>query len=336
MGVRLIRSLCALGLGLGACVEPFAGSSVELNFSESTQTIGRAGQALEPLQPPPDTYLVLYAVDQVTDDTGRTVDYTFEVQRFEIKQLINQGSPCFIDLDGSRFPGLHVTQIANKVIEATGVDDPFNPGPGATEGDIIDVLTAMKRLSNLGELQSKVKAVVTTSNFKYGASATDCVEDNAGVDQTLFPPPQCTGDKSNALRLKLCTAAWQANPDFYEGSDKVFTLPLSGTYYGTVAGTNPINNGPVGGAAFFSDESLVNLDRYYIAWQYKDLNDDGTPDFPDGTPEVDKPFGHVYMSGVPRRVARGVVSAALQNASSPAIGAAMAIFPDLANDGTHF
>jgi hypothetical protein len=256
MGVRLIRSFFALGLGLGACVEPFAGSSVQLDFSSDTQSIARAGQTPAPLQPPPDTYFALYATDNVTDDAGATNAYVFAIQNFEIKPVIDQASPCFIDLEGTRFPGLHVTQIANKVSEATGIPDPFSPPTGATDGDITDVLTARKRVSNLGDLQGVVKAVVTTSNFKYGPVAADCVEDNAAVDKTQFPPARCTGDASNALRLELCTAAWKANPAFYEGSDKVFTLPLSGTYYGTVEGTNPINNGFVGGSSFFVDESL--------------------------------------------------------------------------------
>ncbi|MCE9574632.1 MAG: hypothetical protein K8W52_15900 [Deltaproteobacteria bacterium] len=325
-----------LGLGLGACVEPFAGSNVQLDFSGDTHTIQRAGQARAPLQPPVDTYYALWAVDTVTDDAGGTKDYVFAVQNFEIKPLIDQNSPCFIDLEGARFPGLHVTQFANKVKEQTGIADPFNAPAGATDGDISDVLTALKRLSYLGDLQSKVKAVVTTSNFKYGPSATTCLDDDAGADQTMFPPTNCTGPKSNALRLKLCKAAWAANPDFYEGSDKVFTLPLSGTYYGTVEGTNPINNGYVGGSGFFVDESLLDFDRYFITWQYKDLNGDGTPDYADNTPEDDKAFGHVYMSGIPRRVARGVISVALQSPENTSIGAAMSIFPDLANDGTHF
>lgn len=336
MGVRLIRSVCALGLLSGACVEPFAGSSVQLDFAPGTQTITSVGRAPQPLQPPADTYFALWATDAVAAADGSTVDYVFEVQRFEIKPVIDQDSPCFIDLEGTRFPGLHVTQIANKVSEQTGVADPFNPPPGASDGDITDVLTARKRLSNLGDLQAVVKIVTSTSNFHYGASATECIEDNAAVDQSLFPPPRCTGDQSNALRLKLCKAAWAANPDFYEGSDKVFSLPLNGTYYGTVEGRNPINAGIVGGSAFFADEALAGMERYFITWQYKDLNGDGTADFPDGTPDADKTYGHTYMAGTARRVARGVISVAMQNAVDPSIGAAMTIFPNLAEDGTHF
>jgi hypothetical protein len=336
MGVRLIRSFCVLGLGLGACVKPFSGSSVQLDFTSSTQAITSAGKTALPLQPAADTMYGLYAVQDSIDAAGVTSSYVFPVQNFEIKPLLDITSPCFIDLEGTRFPGLHVTQIANKVSEQTGVADPFNPPPNASDGDISDVLTARKRIENLTNLQSVVKAVVSTSTFKYGPSAVACIEDTPSVDQTMFPPPTCTGDKSNALRLKLCKAVWAKNPDFYEGSDKVFTLPLNGTYYGTVEGTNPINNGFVGGSSVFVDESLTNIDRYFIAWQYKDMNGDGQPDIPDGTPDADKPYGHLYMAGTPRHIARGATSVTLVNPSDTSIGANMTIFPDLANDGTHF
>jgi hypothetical protein len=52
--------------------------------------------------------------------------------------------------------------------------------------------------------------------------------------------------------------------------------------------------------------------------------------------DFQKKVGHVYMTGLPVHDARGVTNVTLVNPTDPTIGAEMAIFPDLANDGTHF
>ncbi len=331
MGVRFI-SLCAL-TAASACVTPFSGSDVQIDFSASTQIAG--GPAAN--QPPGNTYYSLYAVQKGTDDTGTVVaNYLFEVQRFEIKRLIDLGSPCFIDLADARFPGLHVTEFANKVEEQTGIADPMNPPSGASPTDITDVLDAQTRVAKLENLQDMVKVVTDSSNVLYGASETSCIEDVPGVDQSKFPPPRCTGDQSNKLRLTLCEAFWKSNPEFYEGSDKVFTLPLAGHFRGMVEGQNPNNGSFIGGSEFFVDTVLTDPSSYLVTWQYKDLDGDGMPDFPVGTPAEDKPFGHTYMVGTPVRAARGVINVPLANRNDPSISAEMAIFSDLANDGTHF
>ncbi|HTJ45536.1 MAG TPA: hypothetical protein VL463_25705 [Kofleriaceae bacterium] len=333
MGVRFVP-LCAL-LGVSACVETFSGSDVQIDFSSATPTAARNGTP-QPNQPPQNTYYILYASQQETDDTGTVVkNYLFDALHFEIKPLIDTKSPCFIDTEGTRFPGLHVTEFANKVKEQTGITDPLNPPATATPGDISDVLDAQIRMGFLPALETQTKVVTDESDAQYGPSETTCIEDNAGADQTKFPPPNCTGEASNALRLKLCRAFWTANPHFYEGSDKVYMLPTAGFFRGLVNGTNPKNGSFIGGSEFLVD-TVMTADAFVVTYQYKDLNGDGTPDYPDNLPDDVKKIGTVFMTGLPTHQARGVTNVQLVNAADGSINANMAIFNDVGNDGTNF
>lgn len=333
MGVRFVP-LCAL-LGVSACVETFNGSDVQIDFSSATPTAARSATPAQN-QPPQNTYYILWASNDERDATGTVVkNYLFDALHFEIKPLIDTKSPCFIDTEGTRFPGLHVTEFANKVSEQTGIVDPHNPPPGASAGDITDVLDAQIRMSFLPALESQTKVVTDESDAQYGPSETACIEDNPSVDQTKFPPPKCTGDQSNALRLKLCHAFWSEHPHFYEGSDKVYMLPTAGFFRGLVNGTNPKNGSFIGGSEFLVD-TVLTADSFLVTYQYKDLNGDGTPDYPPNTPAQVQKIGTVFMTGVPTRQARGVVNVQLSNANDPTINANMAIFADVGNDGTNF
>lgn len=348
MGVRFV-SLCAL-LGASACVTPFSGSDVQIDFAHQNgaghswvpATVAYDPTAAgAPEQPEPNTYYILWAVTEKTDATGNVVEnYLFDVQHFEIKNLIDPASPCFIDLEDSRFPGLHVTEFANKMEEATGVKDPLNPGCDPTtdktcSGNVTDVLDALRRVSYLSQLSTGVQAVVDESEAAYPASETKCIEDDPNVDQSKFPPPNCTGDQSNAKRLELCRAFWTANPSFYEGSDTVFAVPLNGAVRGFVEGSNPKNGGFIGGTDF-PIPTVLYADSYFVSWQFKDLNNDGMPDYLAKTPEADKPNGHTMLNGVPVHAARGVENVLLVDKVDSSYAAQMAIFPNLADDGTHF
>jgi hypothetical protein len=335
----------ALGvLSLPACLEPSGGSNLTLDFAEAVQTAAAPGVTPQPEQPPADTYYAFFATDYVfrdADGDGR-VDrdangepiaeqaYIFEVQHFEIKTVINRGSPCFIDVEGAPFPGIHITQYAEKMKEDRGVVDPFDPN--VPYNDAVDVLTAERRMELLPALQDELKAVTSMSTFRY--PATTAMGECGPVSQ--IPHPSCMDDESNAVRLRLCKEQWAAaGPDFYEGSDKVFTLPLNGQFYGMVEGMNPINEGFVGGAGIYIDEDLTGFDHFFINWQYKDLDGDGTPDTPAGvTPSA---LGFAYLEGRAERISRGVISASLRNLNRPnTIRAEAAVFPNLGDDDVNF
>jgi hypothetical protein len=338
MGVRSV-SFVALAAA-SACVQPLSGSDVQIDFGASGTSIwvpARNAATQQANQPAPNTYYRLYAVQERRDASNVVVEnYVFPVQDLEIRHLIDLTSPCFIELEDARFPGLHATEFENKVKEVVNIQDEFHPRADATQAEIDQVVDADIRMGHLSALQDTVEVVTDTSNAQYGGSAATCLDDDAGVDQTLFPPPKCTGDRANALRLKLCREFWAKNPSFYEGSDKVFTLPLNGEFRGVVEGINPVNNGFLGGSEFVVDTVLSEVNSFVLTWQYKDLNGDGTPDFPASTPEADKKIGHTYLTGRPVRAARGVINVLLSNPADPSISAEMAIFSDISNRGTHF
>lgn len=352
--MRIVRRVRAdvivsfvVAVAAGACVEAFDGSNIQLDLASGVQTNTPPGATPQVDQPPENTHYVLYAVDNVyktnpdgtpvVDATGAPVidrAYLFEVKRFAVRPVIDTASPCLIDIEATRFPGIHVTQYAAAVRAQTGITDPF--APNQDYDDVVDVLTADRRVSNLAQLQTTMKAVTSVTDFRYPAIDDVCATDGTS-DARLIPPPDCTDPASNARRLTLCRALWAANPDWYEGSDKVFTLPLSGAFYGMVEGMNPLNGGFVGGSSFFVDDNLVGLDAYLMNWQYDDLDHDGQPDFPATLPAAERsPTGYVYMQGTPRSVTRGTISVSLAHATNPRITAQMVVFPNLGEDNVNF
>jgi hypothetical protein len=327
-----------------ACVDAYPGSSVQIDFAAAVQTNPRVGEVAAADQPPPNTHYVLYAVDHVfatnpdgslvLDGNGAPVikqTYLFSVKDFAIHAVVNLSSPCFIDAEGTRFPGLHVTQYAGAVRTATGITDPF--ATGQDPGDVSDVLTADRRNSNLMLIAGALKSVTSYSDASYPAVATGCVG-QAGVDATQIPPASCVDAASNAQRLRLCQSVWNADPQLYEGSDKVFTLPLGGKFFGMVEGSNPVNGGFVGGSSFFVEENLVDFDAYLVNWQYDDLDHNGLPDTPAGV--TASATGFPYLEGTPRAVTRGVITVPLHHATNPNLAATMAIFPNLNRDDVQF
>lgn len=336
-----------LGMSTAACVEPFAGSNVQMDFAMGIQTNTRPGGTPLPDQPPANTHYELYAADIVyqLDDEGNPLrdqagqpivdrTYLFKVKEFAIRSAIDTTSPCFIDIEGTRFPGLHVTQYAAAVRAATGITDPY--AAGLDRNDVIDVLTADRRNDNLSSIEATLKAVTSHANFRYPATSSACAG-ASGDDPRLIPPPSCTDEASNARRLELCKALWSQNPSAYEGSDKVFTLPLSGQFFGMVEGMNPVNNGFVGGSSFFVEHNLVTAEAFLLNWQYDDLNNDGEPDFPPSLPAAERSTtGYPYLYGEPERRVRGVLSVPMRHATNPRLTANVSIFYDLAEDDVHF
>jgi len=273
--------------------------------------------------PPADTYCVFYAIDHEYDEAGDIVLSRFyEVQRFELLPVVESASPCFIDLEESPYPGIHVTSYLARVQDETEITDPFNPPNGVTERDINLVLTAEVRMVNLGDYEDSVKAVTSYSDFEYPAAAAGCIVDGIGADE--IPAPTCYGNEDNAQRLRLCHELWDANPDRYEGSDKVFTLANNGAFYGLVHGMNPVNQAPVGGATMFVDEVLTGFDAFSINWQYKD---EGAQTSPTGT---------TFMVGEPESRTRGVINAHLVSPFSNATNCQIGIFSDLGSDDVTF
>ena len=325
LALRPSRALLALAtsITLAGCVESFGGSNLQIDFSQATPVPG--GDGTDPLRPPADTYFTYYALDHEYDEANPDVIVLtrfYEIQRFEIQPVIQRASPCFIDLEESRYPGLHITQFAEKERERTGITNPLDPPDGVDEGDISDVLTADVRIANLTDLESTIKAVVSFSTLQIPAASAECVADGIGGDE--IPAPVCMTDEDNAQRLRVCREHWDDDPLFYQGSDKVFTLPNNGLLYGTVEGPNPINQGFVGGATISVDEVLSGFDAFTVIWNYKDegMQTSAT--------------GSTFVTGEPESRTRGVINARLQSPFSNSVFAEVGIFSDLGEDNVNF
>lgn len=298
---------------LGGCVEVFRGSNVQVDLPPTMPRQASFGAAPTANQIPSDAYFSLWGIQH-----GEDSEILFELQRFEIHPIVDLASPCFIDVgEHVPYPGIHVSQFGEQVKADTGIDDIANPPEGATEEQKIDAATALQRMGNIAALggPTGIKAVTTETQSVYPPMAPDCVR----VDG-MIPPPDCNDEESNAQRLALCQAAWEADPALWEGTDRILTSPLNGTTYGMVVGRNPINQGPVGGAQWFVDEDVTAMDAYAIYWQ---MDNTSGP-------------GNLLMYGTPHTATRGVRHVELVSPSNPLFTADLVIFPDLDEDSVHF
>jgi hypothetical protein len=308
----LIHAVVVIG-ALGGCVEGFRGSNIQVDLPPTMPRQASAGMTPSATQLPSDAYLALWGIVD-----GANAQSLFELQRFEIHPIVDLNSPCFIDAgEHVQYPGIHVSQFSAQVAADTGIADITMPPAGATEEQKIDAATAVQRMSNIAALGGPmgIKVVATASPSVYPPVAPDCNR----VDG-MIPPPMCNDADANAQRLALCTAAWDADENFWEGTDRVLTSPLNGTTYGMVVGRNPVNLGPVGGASWFVDEDVTDMDAFAIYWQM------------DG---VDGP-GNLLLYGTPYVSTRGVKHVELQSPVNPLFTADLVIFPDLDEDSVHF
>jgi hypothetical protein len=295
------------------CVDGFRGSNIELDLAERTPVQARFIGAPGMGELPANSHFTLYAIQE-----DLTESRLFELTRFEVHRIIDTTSPCYID-EGENVPhpGLHVSQYAAKIAEDTGITDVRNPPPTATERQRIQMATAVQRMANIAALggATGIKVVSSASTSTYPAVASGCTGPS---DQ--IPAPTCTDDASNQLRLRLCGEAWAADRTLWEGTDRVLTDPLNGTTHGMVVGANPLNMARVGGAGFYVDNALVNIDAYAIYVQM------------DG---VDGPGMQLFF-GRPTMVTRGVSHVHLTSPVSPMLTSEMAVFADLGKDDVHF
>jgi hypothetical protein len=298
------------------CVKGFQGSNLELDLLP-----GAPVQAL--VQQPPmgrelaaQSHFTLYAIQQ-----DMAQNRLFEVVSFELHHIVDTSSPCFIDVgEHVPYPGIHVTSFEKRVDQDTGIADPMNPPASASEQAKELAAGARARSNVVAALAGPggLVAVTSASTARYPAMATAC-----GGPSNEIPPPQCFDDASNKLRLELCQATWKMAPTLWEGTDRVLTAPLNGTTHGMeVEAMNPVSMTPVGGAQFFVENALDNVDAYAIYY----LPDDGS--IP--TPGVQLYFGR------PTHATRGVDHVRMANPNNIAAQADLAVFTDLGEDDVHF
>lgn len=315
-------SVAAAALTLAGCVSGFQGANVELDLSPATPVQADVLAMPGAGELPAAMHFTLYAIQEETLPDMTKKDHLSEVVRFEVHHIVDTSSPCFIDVgDHVPYPGLHVTQFAQRIQQDTRITDPAHPPAGATQPQIEAVATALARMTRIAAITGPngLAAVTSVSIASYPAMATDC---NGPSDQ--IPPPTCMDDASNQRRLQLCQQTWKQNPRLWEGTDRVLTEPLNGTTLGLVM--NPMTPGlgaPVGGAQLFVDSALVGVDAYAIHFQA----DHPPPGMEEGT--------RLYF-GRPTMPTRGVFHVHLVSPSDPALTAEMAVFADLGQDDVHF
>jgi len=285
-------------------VDNFNGSKIELYLRAGVQL--PAGPTDPPTmdgRPPYDTHYEIWIVK------GTSAQH---IADFDLRPAIDPTDPCFIEDESSRFPGLHVTQFAKKVLEAAMADGMVD------DAEAGDIYSANQRVSELTPL-STLKAM-TFHEPKLTETAL------AALRATL-PTPDAIDDASNAARLAACRAAWAAHPGYYTGTDKTIAVPLNGTYYGMTESRDPRPRigTPYGGGAIDTPQSFPDFDTFRLAWNFNDAND------PRATPT-----GTDYMTGAPYVRERGVINVDIVNASFPSINALISIYTNLGEDDVHF
>lgn len=340
---------------IGGCVEGFQGASVQIDLRN--RTINPQSQAVTgfefpvqagfgatpgPNELPQNSYFTLYGIPDLTAPAANLV----ELKRFEVHRVVDLASPCFIDVgDNAPFPGLHVTQYGAKVAEQHGFTGSFslaNPPPGATERQKIEVATAAQRMQNIALLARDidpspayqgrvgVRAVTSASSATYPAVAASC----AGPDSEI-PPPSCTDSGSNQRRLRLCQAAWDADPDLFEGTDRVLITPLSGTTHGMVDGENPVNEAPVGGATFVLYDKMTSYQGFAIYNQLDGGTGLGTRIVGSAPVPGSAPTPTLPLSSPTRGVTRATMLGVVPGNTAVTV-VLMAFFADVGNDSVHF
>jgi hypothetical protein len=297
----------SLGCALvcAACVNNFEGSKIELLLHGGVDV---PGDPAANGRPPSDTHYEMWVVRDQS---------AFHIADFEIHPVISSADPCFIEEPGARFAGLHSTQIKNKLV-AVATDGGRTP----TAQDATDIEIAKVRVSYQPQLEAALKVFTAHEPGLTQATITALTAD--------VPAANRIDDASNAERLAKCQAIWRQHPGYYVATDKVLTIPLNGTYYGIVEGTDPRNMALLNGGSIDVPASFPKFDVLRISWDWNDPNDPRKANYPPSS------TGHYYMAGVPVMIVRGVINVSMVNEDFGRIAGEASIYTDLGRDDVHF
>jgi hypothetical protein len=298
--MRFVPLLLVVG-----CVQPFDGTHIEMLLHGGVQIPGDTNPGNG--RPPSDTHYEIY----ITRDQS-----IFQIGTFEIHPAIDPSDRCFIEDETARFPGLHSTQIAAKVL-AVALED------GTVTADEAGLIAdARARVAN----QPKI-----ATGLKVFTGHEDGLLDKTIADfQQTVPPPDQIDDDTNKQRLSICRAFFAQHPGYYVGTDKVITIPLSGTYYGIVEGVDPRNSAFIGGGEINVQANVDTFDVMRVNWSF---NDPGDPRAAALSPSS---VGWYYMAGVPVERTRGVINVSMSNVDYPQIAGDAAVWRDTGEDNVHF
>ncbi len=316
--------LAMSAMAAASCVEPYRGSWIEFVLGSNSHVPGDDNPGSG--KPPSGTHYEMWL------STGGRA---FHLTSFRIVKQVEPDFPCFIEDENSRFPGLHTTMWVEKNLEEVTADGSTSEPEG--EAELGQMADAIERESNMQRVSGQLKAIVA-----YDPAVTPQVLAALQAEVDAQAPITATDDAANARRTAVCEAFFAAHPHFYVANDKVYSLPLSGDWYGIVEGTDPRNNGPVGGAGVTVPVSFEHFDYLWINWQFDDpndprisgavVNDQGDSQGPYGP----SAYGYHYMTGTPQYRTRRVITVEAQNAQFSAINATFGIYTSIGNDDVHF
>jgi hypothetical protein len=319
--IRRLVPLAAFALSASACVSNYDGSWLEFVLGQGVQV--PQGEFLGDGQPPRNTHYEMWVV------SGNTA-FHLDGGDFQVVPVIDTKFPCFMEDDDARYPGLQSSQVYNRLLQDLVPDPQQTPSQA-----VLDILADGKaRIDNQGKIEPVLKSVVL-----YDPTVTPDVLSALAAD---VPAVDAIDDASNAMRRTKCKAFYKAHPNFYVGNDKVFSLPQNGFWYGMVAGSDPRNAAPVGGAGLSVALTFKQFDEFWINWQFNDPNDPlincaNPGDCPAGHVGYGPaPTGYHYLAGKPQDRTRGVINVPMTNREFGTISAEMAIFPGIQNDDVHF
>jgi hypothetical protein len=287
-----------------ACVEPFSGSKVEILLRSSILLPGDDGTFG---RPPSDTHFILYGVRD---------DSVFALREFEVRPVIDRSSGCFIEQEGTPFPGLHSTQVERKLRELALADGQV------TDTEAGDIATAQKRLALQPALESSVRVIVV-HEAGLGKAQIDAL-------QASLPANDAITAEANQDRLSKCRAFFALHPGYYVGTDRSLAIPINGVYFGVVEGRDPRNNGNLGGAAFDVPFNLDDLEALRINWDFNDPADPRRAAYDASS------IGYHYMSGLPTRRLRGVINYSMRHVDVAQNAGEIAVFTNVGEDEVNF
>ena len=317
----------------GCSFDGFEGARIELLLGPGTHVPTgqpvKQGDAtfVERGRPPAGAHYELYAAT-----AGRVV----QLQHFNVAPAVDLDEPCAMESPGDEYgavagaPGLvgiHLGALQERLLELAEADGEVDRAEAAA------LVLAAGRAATIRQLQG-YKAVVS---HPFGGADQPAeayarfVEARAELLDSL-PPTDATDEASNRKRWQLCSEFFDEFPDFYVGSDRVLTQPLSGVLYGSVEQLDPRNQSVTGGAdlatSFALDGSVSSI---RLNWQFDDLDDARSSAL--GPP---RPHGYHYMAGELTSRTRGTSTAVLANTSFVEINGKITVFPALGDTGVQF
>jgi hypothetical protein len=319
--------LAAAALCTTSCVQVFEGSWIEVVFSNTTPLPGEgAGRT----RVPAGTHFELWAT------SGGGLRRIFQ---FRIVPQLDSTFPCFIENEEAKFPGLHITQIFERVNGDERMDPQGVAGTndGLSQAQVDRITDAQRREERRVLVEGGVKAIVGYDPTVTPAVIADLrarVADQAEITDV--------SDAANAVRFNLCEEFFDEHPRFYVGFDSVFSLPLNGEWYGVVEGSDPRTSAPLGGAGWAVPANLENIDGLSVRWDFDDPNTRTQPgvlcyfDQSEGAQCPPSDIGYYYMSGEPRVLSRRALRVSMRNLNFTGPSAEVAIFPSLGEDEVQF